>query len=86
MLNSISVPNLVILSQLILFKDKKMHFQSFKDIWFWTQDLNHLSVVIRRLCLPCEIGLYALSMFLTHHCSSALAAEDNCINPSKFPL
>ena len=32
------------------------------------------SVVIRRSCLPCEIGLYALSMFLTQHCSSALAA------------
>ena len=27
----------------ILFKDKKIHFKPFKDIWLWTQDLNHLS-------------------------------------------
>ena len=45
MLNSISVPNLVLSSQLILFKDKKIHFQPFKDIWLWAQDLNHLSRV-----------------------------------------
>ena len=32
------MPNLVLSSQLSLF-----HFQHFKDIWLWTQDLNHLS-------------------------------------------
>ena len=25
-------------------EDKKIHFQPFKDIWLWTQDLNHLSI------------------------------------------
>ena len=36
------MPNLILSSQLILFKQKKIHFQPFKDIWLWTQDLNHL--------------------------------------------
>ena len=39
------MPNLVLSSQIILFKDNKIHFQPFKDIWLWTQDLNHLSVI-----------------------------------------
>ena len=25
-----------------MFKDKKIYFQPLKDIWLWTQDLNHL--------------------------------------------
>ena len=38
--------NLVRSSRLILFKNKKIHFQLFEDIWIWTQDLNHLRRII----------------------------------------
>ena len=37
--------NLVLSSRLILFKDKKGHFQPFKVIWLWTQDLNDLGLL-----------------------------------------
>ena len=38
----IPVPKMVLLGPLILFKDKKLHVQPFKEIWLWTQYLNHL--------------------------------------------
>ena len=50
------------------------------------QPMGEASVVMVTLGLPGDTGLNAVSIFLTYHCSSFLAAADSFIETSKLPL